>query len=66
MKSGKPGSQYFLRLAVNKKPKLLRSALRESGALGRGEGVEWCSALIKGKYKEFHDGAAVQAASLRE
>ena len=61
MKSETQGSQYFLRFAVNKKPQLLRSALRESGALGRWEDVQWCSPLIKGKYKEFRDGAAVQA-----
>jgi hypothetical protein len=61
MKSETQGSQYFLRFAVNKKPELLRSALQESGALGRGEDVEWCSPLIKGKYKEFRDGAAVEA-----
>ena len=52
----------FSRFAVNKKPELLRSALRESGALGRWEEVEWFSPLIRGKYKEFRDGAAIQGA----
>jgi hypothetical protein len=61
VKSETQGSQYFLRSAVNKKPELLRSALRESGALGRWEDVEWFYPLIKGKYKEFRDGAAVHA-----
>jgi hypothetical protein len=37
MKSETHGSQYLLRVAVNKRPELLRYALRESDGLGRRE-----------------------------
>jgi hypothetical protein len=62
-KSETQGSQYLLRTAVNRRPELLRSALRECGALGRRENIAWHSPLAK-SYREFRDGAAVRALSL--
>jgi hypothetical protein len=63
MKSPTQGSQYLLRAAVNRRPELLCSALRECGALGGGQVVEWHSPL-PGKYQEFRDGAALRALGL--
>jgi hypothetical protein len=55
------GSQRLLQLAVNERPELLISALRESGALERRESVTWKSPLRSGDYREYRDGAALKA-----
>lgn len=52
------GSQRLLQLAVNKRPEIVRSALRKSGALGRGEAIEWLSPLEADGYAEYKDGEA--------
>ena len=69
MKLETQGSQYFLRLAVNKRPKLLLAALRESGALGQREDVQWRSPLKNdsiGEYREYKDGAAIRLLDLEK
>ena len=69
VKSEIQGSQYFLRFAVNKKPDLLRSALRESGAIGARKDVAWQSPLAgdaRGKYREYKDGAAIRLLGLEK
>ncbi len=66
MKSETHGSQYLLRVAVNKRPELLRSALRESGGLGRREGLAWHSPLTSESHREYRDGAAVRALGLEK
>lgn len=66
MKSEAHGSKYLLRKAVNKMPVLLRSALQESGALGRDENIVWHSPMAAEKYKEYRDGAAVRALDLEK
>lgn len=55
VKSEKHGSQYFLRVAVNEKPRLLLAALQDSGALGRREGIAWCRFAFKRRLFAFHD-----------
>jgi hypothetical protein len=63
------GSRYLLRVAVNKRPQLLLAALRESGALGEREIVEWRSPLVKdllGEYREYKDGAAIRLLGLEK
>lgn len=54
------GSQRLLQLAVNRRPELLQSALRKSGALGRRESVTWKSPLRDDDYREYRDGAAIR------
>ena len=54
------GSQRLLQLAVNRRPELLRSALRTSGALGRRESVTWKSPLESDEFREYKDNAALQ------
>ncbi|MBC8470092.1 MAG: hypothetical protein H8D56_11530 [Planctomycetes bacterium] len=54
------GSQRLLQLAVNRRPELLRAALRKSGALGRRESVEWKSPLAVNDYCEYRDAAALK------
>ena len=54
------GSQRLLQLAVNRRPELLRSALRKSGALGRRESVTWKSPLRSDGFREYKDSAALQ------
>lgn len=53
------GSQRLLQLAVNRRPELLQSALRKSGALGRRESVVWQSPLEHDEYREYKDRAAL-------
>jgi hypothetical protein len=63
------GSRYLLRKAVNQQPELLRSALRESGAVGPIEIVAWQSPLVddaRGKYREYKDGAAIRLLGLEK
>jgi hypothetical protein len=58
------GSQYLLRRAVNQRPEVLRSALRESGGLGKREDVVWHSPLDEESHREYRDGAALRALGL--
>lgn len=63
------GSQYFLRFAVNKRPEVLRAALRESGTLGHREDAVWHSPLADdehGRYREYKDGAAIRLLSIEK
>ena len=53
------GSQRLLQLAVNRRPELLKSALRKSGALGRRESIEWVSPLDSDHHREYRDNAAL-------
>lgn len=53
------GSQRLLQLAVNRRPELLKSALRKSGALGRRESISWESPLESENYREYRDRAAL-------
>jgi hypothetical protein len=69
MTSETQGSRYLLRKAVNSQPELLRTALRESGALGSRESVAWQSPLADdahGKYREYKDGAAIRLLGLEK
>ena len=52
------GSQRLLQIAVNHRPKLLQSALRKCGSLGRRETLQWVSPLESEGYSEYRDGAA--------
>lgn len=52
------GSQRLLQIAVNQRPKLIQSALRKCGALGRREQLEWLSPLQKDDFMEYRDRAA--------
>ena len=54
------GSQRLLQLAVSRRPELLQSALRKSGALGRRETVEWKSPLELDAFREYKDRKALQ------
>ena len=54
------GSQRLLQLAVNRRPELLRSAFRKSGALGRRESVTWKSPLTSDQFREYKDAAALR------
>ena len=53
------GSQRLLQLAVNRRPELLKSALRKSCALGRRESVFWVSPLVSDGYCEYRDNTAL-------
>ena len=53
------GSQRLLQLAVNRRPELLQSALRKSGAISRREFVTWKSPLEADKYREYKNKAAL-------
>jgi hypothetical protein len=53
------GSQRLLQVAVNRKPELLRGALRRSGALGKREEITWVSPLRDDGYREYRDGVAM-------
>lgn len=53
------GSQRLLQLAVNRRPELLKSALRKASALGRRESIEWVSPLDSDNHREYRDKAAL-------
>jgi len=53
------GSQRWLQFAVNKKPQLLDSALRRSGAIGRRSSVTWQSPLESDGFREYRDRTAL-------
>jgi hypothetical protein len=54
------GSQRLLQAAVNRRPELLRSALRRAGAVGRREALRWVSPLAGDSFREYRDSAALQ------
>ena len=54
------GSQRLFQVAVNKRPELLLSALRRSGAVGRREILEWVSPLKTEDYCEYRDQTATK------
>ena len=63
------GSQRWLQVAVNKKPQLLESALRRSGAIGQRSSVIWKSPLEGDGFREYRDRAAlakVEVADLKK
>jgi len=69
VRSETQGSRYLLRKAVNQQPELLRSALRETGAIGPRDNVAWQSPLVddaRGKYREYKDGAAIRLLGLEK
>jgi hypothetical protein len=53
------GSQRWLQVAVNRKPQLLESALRRSGAIGQRSSVIWKSPLEGDGFREYRDKAAL-------
>jgi hypothetical protein len=53
------GSQRWLQVAVNKKPQLLESALRRSGAIGQRSSVIWKSPLEGDGFREYRDRTAL-------
>jgi hypothetical protein len=52
------GSQRLLQIAVNRRPELLQTALRKSGAIGRRESLRWVSPLESEEFVEYRDRAA--------
>jgi hypothetical protein len=58
------GSQRWLQLAVNRAPKLLDSALRRAGAIGRRDSVEWRSPVLADGFHECRDGEALRRLGL--
>lgn len=53
------GSQRWLQLAINRKPELLLSTLRRSGAVGPRATVTWRSPLEADGLREYRDMAAL-------
>jgi hypothetical protein len=62
--SGTLGSQRLLQRAVNKRPELLRTALRRAGAIGRNVAIEWKSPLDAQAGREHHDLCALRQLGL--
>jgi hypothetical protein len=60
----KAGSQRWLQIAVNRKPQLLLSALRRSGAIGPRSSVMWQSPLEGDRFREYRDQAALTKAQI--
>ena len=58
------GSQRWLQIAVNRKPELLLSALRRSGAIGPRISVAWHSPLEADEFREYRDRAALAKAGI--
>jgi hypothetical protein len=58
------GSQRWLQVAVNRKPQLLLSALRRSGAIGPRLAVEWRSPVEGDGFHEYRDRAALAKAGI--
>jgi hypothetical protein len=53
------GSQRWLQVAVNRKPQLLESELRRSGAIGQRSSVSWKSPLEGEGFREYRDKTAL-------
>ena len=58
------GSQRWLQIAINRKPQLLLSALRRSGAIGPRAFVTWKSPLEPDGFREYRDRAALTKAGI--
>ena len=58
------GSQRWLQIAVNRRPQLLLSALRRSGAIGPRVSVAWHSPLEGDDFREYRDRAALGKAGI--
>lgn len=60
------GSQRWLQVAINRKPQLLTSALRRSGAIGPRSSVVWTSPLEDDGFREYRDTAALVKAGVKD
>ncbi len=60
------GSQRWLQIAINRKPQLLLSALRRSGAIGPRASVAWHSPLEADAFREYRDRAALAKAGITD
>jgi hypothetical protein len=58
------GSQRWLQVAINRKPELLLSALRRSGAIAPGIPVTWRSPLEADEFREYRGTAALAKAEI--
>lgn len=58
------GSQRWLQVAVNRKPELLLSALRRSGAIQSGTSVTWLSRLEADEFREYRGRDALEKAGI--
>ena len=59
------GSQKWLQVAIERRPKTLLSALRRCGAVERASSVEWRSPLREKEFKEYRDHAALTLAGVQ-
>ena len=59
------GSQKWLQVAIERRPKTLLSALRRCGAVERASSVEWRSPLREQEFKEYRDHAALTLAGVQ-
>jgi len=60
------GSKRWLQVAVNRKPQLLLSALRRSGAIGPRISVTWHSPLEADDFREYRDRTALAKAGIAD
>ncbi|HEY4740717.1 MAG TPA: hypothetical protein VIH76_09000 [Candidatus Acidoferrales bacterium] len=60
------GSKRWLQIAVNRKPQLLLSALRRSGAIGPRTSIRWQSPLEADGFQEYRDTAALDKAGIAD
>ncbi len=58
------GSQRWLQVAVNRKPKLLLGALQRSGAIPQRAALTWSSPLENENFQEYRDGKALEKAGI--
>lgn len=58
------GSQRLLQRAVNRRPELLRTALRRAGVIGKHVTVEWKSPLDAQLGREYRDASALRQVDL--
>jgi hypothetical protein len=58
------GSQRWLQIAVNRRPQLLLSALKRSGAIGPRISVTWHSPLEVDGFREYRDLSALAKAQI--
>jgi len=58
------GSQRWLQIAINRKPELLLSALRRSGAVGPRNSVVWQSPIEADEFREYRDQKALAKAGI--
>lgn len=58
------GSQRWLQVAVERAPGLLDEALRDAGAMERGDSVEWRSPVALHGFQEYRDLEALKCAGI--